>query len=120
MATARGRLSAIAGTAFGFLLIFSADAFAGGYLQKGQDLWLACDNGRNYPIRAAVISEQGDLVTGYLVTGKRRGIHLRLIPMGDGYRYAGPGIWFDGLRGDAVLYWGRSTAVNCTVSLAQQ
>jgi hypothetical protein len=121
MTTARGWLSGIAGTTIGLLLISSADAFAGGYAQKGsaQDLWLSCEDGRNYPIRAAAISEDGDLVTGYLVTGKSHGVHLRLIPMGDGYRYAGPGIWFDGLRGNAVLYWGRSAAVNCTVSVAQ-
>jgi len=40
---------------------------------------------------------------------------LRLVPMGSGYRYAGPGVWFDGLRGDAVLNWGRPDAVACHV-----
>jgi hypothetical protein len=35
--------------------------------------------------------------------------------MGVGYRYAGPGIWFDGLRGEAVLNWGKSNATPCTV-----
>jgi hypothetical protein len=76
---------------------------------------LACENGRNYPIRPRAISIEGDLVTGYLETG-RGAVHIRLIPMGDGYRYAGRGIWFDGLRENAVLNWGTARAVNCTVT----
>jgi hypothetical protein len=93
-----------------------ADAYVGRtiYTQK-PGFWLACEDGRNYPIRAAAVSEDGDLVTGYLVTGHGQ-IHIRLIPMGDGYRYAGRGIWFDGLRADAVLNWGTPRAVNCTVT----
>jgi hypothetical protein len=35
--------------------------------------------------------------------------------MGNGYRYAGPDIWFDGVRGDAVLNWDRPDAVPCKV-----
>ena len=57
-----------------------------------------------------------DLVTGYLlVTGHGRGVHMRLIPMGSGYRYAGRGVWFDGMRGQAVLNWGRPDEVPCRV-----
>ncbi len=57
-----------------------------------------------------------DLVTGYLlVTGHGRGVHMRLIPMGSGYRYAGRGVWFDGMRGQAVLNWGRPDEVPCKV-----
>jgi hypothetical protein len=62
------------------------------------------------------VSSDGDLVTGYLVvTGHNRGVHVRLVPMGVGYRYAGPGIWFDGLRNEAVLNWGQRNQVSCTV-----
>jgi len=82
----------------------------------GQKMWLACQNGRNYPIEPIAVSRDSDLVTGYLLrTGSGHAIHLRLVPMGNGYRYEGAGIWFDGVRGDAVLNWGRADAVPCTV-----
>ena len=81
-----------------------------------QKMWLACENGRDYPLRPLAISRESDLVTGYLlVTGRGRGVHMRLMPMGSGYRYAGPGVWFDGLRQQAVLNWGRPDEVPCTV-----
>jgi hypothetical protein len=80
------------------------------------DFVAACDNGRRYPIEARAVSDQGDLVTGYLVTGHRRSAHLRLVPMGIGYRYAARGLWLDGLRSEAVLHLGKSRAVSCTVT----
>lgn len=81
-----------------------------------QKMWLACENGRDYPLRPLAVSREGDLVTGYLLTtGRGRGVHVRLIPMGSGYRYAGPGVWFDGMRQQAVLNWGRPDEVPCTV-----
>ena len=79
-------------------------------------MWLACENGRDYPIRPIAVSREYDLVTGYLImTGHGRGVHVRLMPMGSGYRYAGPGVWFDGLREKAVLNWGTPAEVPCTV-----
>ena len=81
-----------------------------------RDFVAACDNGRSYPIAARAVSDQGDLVTGYLVTGHRRAVHVRLVPMGNGYRYAGRGLWLDGLRSDAELHLGKSRAVSCTVT----
>jgi len=81
-----------------------------------QRMWLSCQNGRDYPLRPLAVSREGDLVTGYLLTtGRGRGVHVRLIPMGSGYRYAGPGVWFDGMRQQAVLNWGRPDEVPCTV-----
>lgn len=82
-----------------------------------QKMWLACENGQNYPIHPSAVSRENELVTGYLLrTGTGRGVHLRLVPMGSGYRYEGSGVWFDGLRGNAVLNWGRPGAeVPCTV-----
>jgi len=99
----------VAGTAL------SADmAVSPGYSRY--KMWLACENGRDYPIRPLAISREYDLVTGYMLwTGSGRGIHMRLVPMGVGYRYEGGGIWFDGLRGDAVLNWGRPNAIPCKV-----
>ena len=49
------------------------------------------------------------------MTGHGRGVHVRLIPMGSGYRYAGRGVWFDGMRQQAVLNWGRPDEVPCKV-----
>ena len=81
-----------------------------------QKIWLSCENGRQYPLHPLAVSREGDLVTGYLLmTGRGRGVHVRLIPMGSGYRYAGPGVWFDGMRQRAVLNWGRPDEVPCTV-----
>jgi hypothetical protein len=81
-----------------------------------QKMWLSCENGREYPLHPLAVSREADLVTGYLlVTGRGRGVHMRLIPMGSGYRYAGPGVWFDGMRQQAVLNWGRPDEVPCKV-----
>ena len=100
----------VAGTAIG------ADVGAAGYRPRAEKMWLACENGRNYPIRPLAVSREYDLVTGYLLsTGSGHSIHVRLVPMGVGYRYAGRGVWFDGLRGEAVLNWGTRRAVPCTV-----
>jgi hypothetical protein len=76
---------------------------------------LACENGREYPIRAVAVSDLGDLVSGYLVTAPRHNVHIRLVPMGDGYRYAGRGVWFDGLRDSAVLTFQSAGSVPCVV-----
>ena len=85
-----------------------------GWLVRDQ-LTLSCENGRQYPLRPRAVSVVGDVVTGYLELSPRHRVHVRLIPMGDGYRYAGRGIWFDGIRGDAVLFDGPSRSVACSV-----
>jgi hypothetical protein len=85
-----------------------------GWLEHEQ-LTLSCENGRNYPLRPRAVSVVGDVVTGYLELSPRHRIHMRLIPMGDGYRYAGRGVWFDGIRGDARLFDGPSRSVACSV-----
>jgi hypothetical protein len=85
-----------------------------GAVPAGVALALNCDNGRVYPIRPRAVSDVGELVTGYISTAPRRTRHFRLVPMGNGYRYAGHGFWFDGIRGEATLYVdSRETA--CTV-----
>ena len=77
---------------------------------------LACHDGSNYPIQPIAVSRDGDLVTGYMLrTGTGRTIRLRLVPMGNGFRYEGGGIWFDGVRNRVVLNWGRAGAVSCEV-----
>ena len=80
------------------------------------DFVASCENGRTYPIRARAVTVDGDLVTGYLYTGHHRGAHIRLVPMGAGYRYITRGVWLDGWRSDAVLNFGPHTALACTVT----
>jgi hypothetical protein len=87
-------------------------AAAGGLCSE---LRLVCENGHTYPFCPIALSDEGDVVTGLLVTGGRRGHHVRLVPMGSGYRYAGHGIWFDGLESQAVLHFGKYNSVPCTV-----
>jgi len=78
-------------------------------------LRLTCENGRTYPLCPIAVSEEGELVTGHLALGSGRGVHVRLVPMGVGYRYIGRGVWFDGLRGDATLFLGKDKAISCVV-----
>ncbi len=49
-------------------------------------LWLSCENGSDDPIHLIAVSDEGDLVTDHLVLGQRRGVHMRLVTMGEGYR----------------------------------
>ncbi len=42
-------------------------------------------------------------------------MHVRLVPMGVGYRYAGRGIWLDGFRDNALLNFGKHSQVACTI-----
>jgi hypothetical protein len=119
MSTISGSQTGLAVAALLLSLVFTGTAFAGSNRAPG-NMWLACENGRNYPLRPVAVSREGDLVTGYMLyTGRRHGVHLRLVPMGVGYRYEGAGIWFDGLRGNAVLNWGPWHSVPCTVEQEQ-
>jgi hypothetical protein len=92
----------------------SGKARAGGVFGAAT-LWLSCENGSEYPIRPIALSDEGDLVTGYLGMGQRQGVYIRLIPMGAGYRYAGRGVWFDGARETVYLYRSKYRPIACTV-----
>jgi hypothetical protein len=70
--------------------------------------------GRQYRIRPRAVTDENEMVTGHISTGPRTVYHFRLVPMGTGYRYAGHGFWFDGLRGEATLNLHTAQA-NCTV-----
>ena len=95
----------------------TADLSVSGKILVGAQLVLSCDNGRTYPIRPRAVSDQGELVTGYIETAPRKLHHFRLFPMGTGYRYGGAGFWFDGLRGEATLFVDRRETA-CTVEHA--
>ena len=87
-------------------------ALAGGYCS---DLALACENGQTYPLCPIAISDEGEVVTAHLALGPGRGVHVRLVPLGNGYRYAGRGVWFDGIRQEATLNFGMRSSVQCKV-----
>lgn len=82
------------------------------------EIVLTCENGREYPICPIAVSVAGELVTARLYTAPHNATYVRMIPMGVGYRYAGKGIWFDGLRGAAQLNFGNNSSVACSVSLS--
>jgi hypothetical protein len=94
------------------ILLASSQAFAGPYRP---DFVANCDNGRSYPVRARAVSDAGELVTGDLLIGRRGAAHIRLMPVGFGYRYAAAGFWLDGGRSDADLHFGERRSVACTI-----
>jgi hypothetical protein len=107
-------LLAVAFTMVG-LAMAHVPASAGGLVASGVELRLSCENGHEYPIQPRAVAVDGDLVTGYLVLRPRHAVHIRLIPMGAGYRYAGRGVWFDGTRGAALLYLDKHHPIACRV-----
>lgn len=82
----------------------------------GPGYFLSCENGRTYPIRARAVTVDGDLVTGYLYTGHHHASHIRLVPMGAGYRYIAGGVWVDGWGPDAEINFGKHHRLACTVT----
>jgi hypothetical protein len=109
----RRLLTRTAGAVLGLALLSPSIANAGAL---PPDYVLSCENGRTYPIQARAVTVDGDLVTGYLYTGHRRGAHIRLVPMGAGYRYITRGVWVDGWRGDAEINFGTHKTLACTVT----
>jgi hypothetical protein len=79
------------------------------------EIVFACENGRTYPLCPIAVSIAGEVVTASLYTGRRGATHVRLIPMGVGYRYAGRGIWLDGFRDNALLNLGNHSQIACTI-----
>jgi hypothetical protein len=79
------------------------------------EIVFTCENGRTYPLCPIAVSVAGEVVTASLYTGRHGAAHVRLIPMGVGYRYAGRGIWLDGFRENALLNFGKRSQIACTV-----
>lgn len=79
---------------------------------------VACENGAHYLLRSGQTTSSGEVVTGQFFLSPRHAVHVRLIPMGDGYRYAGRGLWLDGIRDQALLYLNKSRPMTCRVSTA--
>src|SRR5690349_11741323 len=79
------------------------------------EIVFTCENGRQYPLCPIAVSVFGEVVTASLYTEPHNPTHVRLIPMGVGYRYAGLGIWLDGYRENALLNFGKHGQVACTI-----
>ena len=79
------------------------------------EIVFVCENGQQYPLCPIAVSVVGEVVTASLFTG-RHAAHVRLIPMGVGYRYAGRGIWLDGFRENALLNFGKHSQVACSIA----
>jgi hypothetical protein len=99
---------------FGIISLAVATLSSTGAMAHGS-FALACANGHQYSLTARAVSPASELVTGHLHLRPGRSVKVRLIPMGNGYRYAGLGIWLDGIRETAVLNFGKHNAVACTV-----
>ena len=113
MAKIWGRMGAVGAMAAAVLVVGSTGAVAH---RTGAGYLLSCENGRTYPVRARAVTVDGDLVTGYIHAGRHRGAHVRLVPMGDGYRYVARGLYFEGWRADADLNFRRHRPIACTVA----
>ena len=74
---------------------------------------LACENARTYGLCPIGVTDVGELVTGTLTSPGPH--YVREIPMRDGYRYAGRGIWFDGKGTSGRLFFGPARSVACIV-----
>jgi hypothetical protein len=79
------------------------------------EIVFTCENGRTYPLCPIAVSVAGEVVTASLYTGHRGATHVRMIPMGVGYRYAGRGVWLDGFRENALLNFGKNSQIACTI-----
>ena len=79
------------------------------------EIVFVCENGQQYPLCPIAVTVVGEIVTASLFTG-RHAAHVRLIPMGVGYRYAGRGIWLDGFRENALLNFGKHVQVACSIA----
>jgi hypothetical protein len=104
----------------GLLAGFSVAGAASGanaqtYL-PGANFAIACENGANYRLTSGVVAIPGDIVTAHLHLGPHHALPVRLIPMGEGYRYAGRGVSLDGIREHALLYRSKYRPVACVVS----
>ena len=112
--------------------LFSVSTLAGGVLllgiatstarahsyPHGGSFVLSCQNGGNYTLTTGPVTASGDVVTGHLQLSPRRRVHVRLMPMGVGYRYAGRGVWVDGIRDNALLYLSKYNPIPCVVGAA--
>lgn len=85
-------------------------------LLPGAEFSIDCQNGAVYRLSSGRVTIPGDIVTARLYLRPRHAVPVRLIPMGEGYRYAGRGVWLDGISDRALLYLRKYHPVACVVS----
>jgi hypothetical protein len=85
-------------------------------LLPGAAFSVDCQNGAVYKLTSGRVTIPGDIVTARLHLSPHHVAPVRLIPMGEGYRYAGRGVWLDGIREHALLYRSKYQPVACIVS----
>jgi hypothetical protein len=85
-------------------------------LLPGAAFSVDCQDGAVYKLTSGRVTVPGDIVTAHLYLTPNRGMPVRLIPMGEGYRYAGHGVWLDGIREHALLYRSKYNPVACVVT----
>ena len=74
---------------------------------------LSCENGRNYLVCPIAVSDAGEIVSASLAVSPHRGVYVRLVPMGVGYRYIGHGVWVNGVDRTAILNFGENRGIFC-------
>jgi hypothetical protein len=99
----------------GLAMAGASGAAAQSYL-PGAEFAINCENGANYRLSSGTVAIPGDIVTAHLFLSPRHALPVRLIPMGEGYRYAGHGVWLDGIRERALLYLHKYRPLVCVVS----
>ena len=82
----------------------------------GAHFAISCENGGNYELISGPAVVPGDVVISHLFLSPNHSLPVRLMPMGVGYRYAGRGVWLDGIREHALLYLSKYHPVACIVS----
>ncbi|RED41939.1 hypothetical protein BJ123_102108 [Rhodopseudomonas thermotolerans] len=97
-------VGAMAGKAHAEVLVLPESTFA-----------VSCANGGNYLLKSGPVAEPGQIVTARFYFNPHRAASVRLIPMGNGYRYAGRDFWIDGIRDQALLYLRKHEPIPCVV-----
>ncbi|MFC0243783.1 hypothetical protein [Rhodopseudomonas telluris] len=85
------------------------------FLLPGASFSISCADGASYVLRTPAVGMPGEIVTAHLHLAPHRAVPVRLIPMGDGYRYAGRGIWLDGIGSQALLYRTKYQPTACVI-----
>lgn len=99
-----------AGMAFGATVSHAEGLLPGGAFS------VDCQDGAVYKLTSGRVTIPGDVVTARLHLSPHHAMPVRLIPMGEGYRYAGRGVWLDGIRERALLYRAKYSPVACVVT----
>jgi len=81
----------------------------------GASFAVACANGANYVLESGPVAEPGQIVTARFHFNPHHVAPVRLIPMGNGYRYAGRDFWLDGIKDQALLYLSKYDPIPCQV-----